>query len=168
MNYGAMSYGHPPQYLTSNNPYTQMMVAQPRQQPQGGGMRMPMMNPMAFMGGFGGGGSAAGGSAAGTAGGSAAGGSAAGGSGAASSLGSLGPVGAIMAGVVASKGLEYRHPNGVIGTLGQTFNAPSFNQIKKDPKVGVTTALGIPFINSLIMNDKAKKAQPEWESLFNL
>jgi TolA-binding protein len=94
------------------------------------------------------------------------GGGSGGGSGSSGVMGSLGPIAAIMAAVAVTKGAEYRSPDSAVGKLGQTFNAPSFNQIKADPKVGLTTLAGIPFINALIMNDKAKRAQPEWEQLF--
>lgn len=129
---------------------------QQQQQPQGGLDSLPMMPGMGMdmISGMGGG--SAGGGGAGAGGGASPGGS----------MGSLGPIAAIMAAVAVSKGAEARNSDGPIGTLGRTFMAPSGNQIKEDPKVGMTTALGIPFINNWIMNDKAKKARPEWEGLF--
>lgn len=141
-------YGQPPGYLQQNNAYTPLMQYQPQQQQS----QMPSINPMSFINR---GGSA--GSSAAPSGGSGGG-----------AMGSLGPIAAIMAAVALSKGVEYRNSDNMLGKLGQTFNAPSINQIREDPKVGLTTALGIPFVNSFIMNKKAKKAQPEWEQMFGI
>lgn len=89
-------------------------------------------------------------------------GSAGGGSG---MMGSLGPIAAIMAAVAATKEMERAQGNSTMGKIWGTFNAPSFNQIKADPKLGFTTAAGIPFINGFIRNDKAANAKPEWQGL---
>lgn len=128
------------------SPYAQMLMARSQQAPQQDGMPMMPGMPMGMMPGMGGGGGAGGGGAGGA-------------------MSSLGPIAAIMAAVAATKGAEARNPDSLVGKLGRTFNAPSGAQIAADPKVGMTTALGIPFINNWIMNDKAKKARPEWEGL---
>lgn len=167
MAYG-YQWGNAPGYLGGNY----VPVQQPTQAPpQQGGGGMPMMNPMGAMGMFGGGGggAAAGGAANGVEAAAAANSAGAGGAGGGmGSLGALGPVGAIMAAVALTKGMEYRNPDSLAGKLSRTFNAPSLAQIKEDPKVGVTTALGVPFLNNWLMNDKAKKTKPEWESFLGL
>lgn len=111
-----------------------------------GGTELPSINPMMFMnyGQMGGG---------------------AGGASGSSALSSLGPIAAIAAAIGVSKAAEANQGNSDLGKLLGSLNAPSLNQIKEDPKLGLTTALGIPFVNGLIRNDAAANARPEWESL---
>jgi hypothetical protein len=73
---------------------------------------------------------------------------------------------AIAALIAGGKMAESKDPNGPMGKIGQTFLGPSLAQIGADPKVGLTTILGVPFLNSFIMSDKAKGTAPEWAGLF--
>ena len=107
-----------------------------------------------------GGGMAAGGTEAAGGASSAAGGSSSG------MMGSLGPIGAIAAAVMMSKGMEADQGNSPMGKVMGSLNAPSAAQIMEDPKTGVTTAFGVPFLNGFIRNDESANARPEWESLF--
>jgi hypothetical protein len=66
------------------------------------------------------------------------------------------------------KGVEHKNPNTPYGRALLSGLGPSLNQIKADPKLGLTTALGVPFLNGWIRNDKAAKAKPEWGGLFGL
>lgn len=156
-----------------DSPYYRQSMTSHYQTPQGaqadGSMGMEGM-PMMPMGGdygmFGGSSGAAAGGEAGSLGGASASSGSTGG--ASSAMGSLGPVAAIMAAVAASKAVEANQsPDSGFGKFLGSVNAPSINQIKEDPKIGVTTAIGIPFINGFIRNDKAASARPEWESLFS-
>lgn len=82
-------------------------------------------------------------------------------------MGSLGPIGAIAAAVMASKGAEQslNQSGSPLGKVMSSFNAPSGAQIMKQPELGVTTALGVPFLNGLLIDDDAATASPEWSGL---
>lgn len=160
--YGAL--GGVPRYYGDNyyadfpeDPYAPQLQQQSAQGAFGG---TPGINPMMAMRLFGSSGSSAGSGTASTGAGA--------GSGTTGALGSLGPIGAIAAAVAVSKGMEARNPDGVAGKLGRAFNAPSAAQVKEDPRTGLTALLGLPFLNYFLMNDKAKSAKPEWESLLGL
>jgi hypothetical protein len=145
---------------------------QPQQQSQG-----PSFNPMSMMGAapaastgagsFGAGGMAGGGFAQGGAmgGGFGQGGAAmgsAGGGGMGSALAGAGPYAAMAAAVLAGKTAEYKNPGEWYSDASLSLLGPSFNQMKEDPKLGLMTALGLPFLNGFIASDKAKAAPPEW------
>ena len=73
---------------------------------------------------------------------------------------------AIAALIMAGKRVENQNADNPLGRGLLSMLGPSAAQIKEDPKIGLTTALGIPFINGWIRNDKAANAKPEWASLF--
>lgn len=59
-------------------------------------------------------------------------------------------------------------PNDPMGNLGLAMLAPSFNQIKEDPKgMGLPTLLGVPFLTPFTASDKSKQTKPEWSGLWN-
>lgn len=119
---------------------TQQQPAQ--QQQQGGGM--PMVNPQMFMGGGSGGGASS--------------------AGGASSMGWMGPAALIAAAVAATKGYEHRNPDSTFSKTFGRFNAPTYNQIKADPKTALTGILtGTYPLMYDKMNREAKAAKPEWE-----
>lgn len=59
--------------------------------------------------------------------------------------------------------IEHNNPDSTYGRGLLSMLGPDFNQIKADPKLGFTTALGVPFLNGFIRNDKAAHAKPEWD-----
>ncbi len=66
--------------------------------------------------------------------------------------------------IAKGKTLEQKNPNSVLGRGLLSGLGPSFNQVKKDPKLAV-----IPhFLHGWLRNKKAAKAKPEWAGLFNL
>lgn len=151
--------------------------------PSGGGMPMGGLNPYLLLGegsplaGGGAGAGAAGGAATPAAGAGATGagatgagaggaGGAGGGAAAAGGLGALGWAGLIAAGVIAGKETEQTQSQNPIGRGLLSALGPSIPQMKEDPKLALTTALGVPFINGAIRSDKSASAAPEWRSLF--
>jgi len=139
----------------------------------GGGMPMGGLNPYLFLGegsplAGGGAGAAGGAGAGGTSAGAAGAGGAGAGAGAtgAGGLGALGWAGLIAAGVIAGKETEQTQSQNPIGRGLLSALGPSIPQMKEDPKLALTTALGVPFINGAIRSDKSASAAPEWRSLF--
>lgn len=86
--------------------------------------------------------------------------------GGAGAMGSLGPIGAIAALIASGKTIEHNNANNPLGRGLLSMLGPSLNQVKADPKLGLTTLFGLPFLNGFIRNDKAAHAKPEWSFLF--
>ena len=79
------------------------------------------------------------------------------------SLSSAGPIGAMIAAIVAGKTIESKNPDTAYGRASLSLLGPSFNQVKADPKL----AFAGPFAG-LIRNDEAANASPEWSKLLGL
>jgi hypothetical protein len=76
--------------------------------------------------------------------------------------GSLGTPLAYAALIGAGKAVEHNNPDSWIGRALLSGLGPSIAQIKEDPKLGLTTALGLPFLNGWIRSDEAAREEPEW------
>lgn len=93
-------------------------------------------------------------------------GAAAGGSGAGAGAGAFAIPAAAAVGIMAGKTLESQYPDTWLGRGLLSGLGPSIPQVMADPKLGLTTALGLPFLNGWIRNDKAANAKPEWFQMF--
>lgn len=74
----------------------------------------------------------------------------------------MNPYTAIAALVLAGKTAEYKNPGEWYSDASLSLLGPSLGQMREDPKLGLTTLLGLPFLNGFIANDDAKSAAPEW------
>lgn len=88
------------------------------------------------------------------------------GGGGASGLGALGPAAGFAALIGSGKLIENKTHDTPLGRGLLSGLGPSLAQIQKDPKLGFTTAIGVPFLNGWLRNDDAAEADPEWASLF--
>lgn len=73
---------------------------------------------------------------------------------------------AIAAAIMGGKELEQRESKSPLGRGLLSGLGPSFSQVKEDPKLALTTLLGVPFINGAIRSDKAGSATTDWRAIF--
>lgn len=84
------------------------------------------------------------------------------GAGAGGGLAAMGPIAGFAALIGGGKLLEERNSQSPVGRGLLSMLGPSISQMRADPKLAVTTAVGLPFLNGFIRNNKAASAKPEW------
>lgn len=126
----------------------------PVAEPQQGG-RLPML-PMGLLQSFGGGSGLLGGEGAG---------GVLGGEGFAG-MGAMATPLAFAALIAGGKMIEHDNPDSWYGRALLSGLGPSISQIEADPKLGLLTAIGLPFLGGWLRSDDAADTAPEWAGLF--